>query len=91
MDLKRIGANFEIHLKSEKGIGSMRVTGDAVSLLTGLETLIQQLHKSGIPKEKIEKTVELAFMTEKEKEEMLEKKKAEMKKDLNEILEKIFK
>lgn len=87
----KIGANFEIHLESKDGIGSMKVSGDAVSLLTGLETLIQQLNKGGIPKEKIEKTVKLAFMTEKEKDEILEKKKAEMKKDLSEILEKLFK
>lgn len=63
----KIGANFEIHLESKDGIGSMKVSGDAVSLLTGLETLIQQLNKGGIPKEKNRKNSKISIYDRKRK------------------------
>lgn len=81
--------NYKIGIIHSNGKTAIELNGTPIALLSGLNTLVEQLYKNGIDKEIIKRAVDLAFLTpaeaEKKAKDNIEKLKA-IKKFLEDMM-----
>lgn len=65
------------------------LNGDAFDIVVGIQKVLEGIIETGFPKDLAKELIEIAFMTDEEKEEKLEKELKRLQKNLSNLLKEI--
>ena len=84
--MKKIKANYKIHLETKDNGIQIQIQGNTPSVLTALTTFVDTLREYGFDKNSIQNAVDLAFLSDEELKSILNKKREELDNILKEFL-----